>query len=108
MLPSGVTATASGQVPTGTVLRTLADATSISDTLSSVQFATKACRPSGVTATASGAFPTVIDWIARGLVDPGLIITHQVDFRDVNGAFDLAERNPRESCKVLLDFGADE
>lgn len=53
-------------------------------------------------------FPTVIDWIARGLVDPGLIITHQVDFRDVNGAFDLAERNPRESCKVLLDFGVDE
>lgn len=52
-------------------------------------------------------FPTVIDWIARGLVDPGHIITHQVDFRDVNGAFDIAERNPRESCKVLLDFGAE-
>ena len=49
-------------------------------------------------------FPTVIDWIARGLVDPGHIITHQVDFRDVTGAFDIAERNPRESCKVLLDF----
>lgn len=53
-------------------------------------------------------FPTVIDWIARGLVDPGQIITHQVDFRDVTGAFDLAERNPRQSCKVLLDFGVDD
>jgi threonine dehydrogenase-like Zn-dependent dehydrogenase len=52
-------------------------------------------------------FPTVIDWIARGLVDPGHIITHQVDFRDVAGAFAITERNPRESCKVLLDFGAD-
>ncbi|HSW06754.1 Zn-dependent oxidoreductase [Aquabacterium sp.] len=52
-------------------------------------------------------FPTVIDWIARGLVDPGHIVTHQVDFHDVAGAFDLAERNPRESCKVLLDFGTD-
>ena len=52
-------------------------------------------------------FPTVIDWIQRGLVDPGRIITHQVDFRDVNGAFDIAERNPRQSCKVLLDFGAE-
>jgi len=50
-------------------------------------------------------FPTVIDWITRGLVDPGHIVTHQVDFHDVAGAFDLAERNPRESCKVLLDFG---
>ena len=52
-------------------------------------------------------FPTVIDWIARGLVDPAHIITHKIDFRDVAGAFDLAERNPRDSCKVLLDFGAD-
>lgn len=52
-------------------------------------------------------FPTVIDWIARGLVDPGHIITHKVDFHDVTGAFDIAERNPRESCKVLLDFGVD-
>ena len=52
-------------------------------------------------------FPTVIDWITRGLVDPGHIITHKVDFHDVAGAFDIAERNPRESCKVLLDFGVD-
>jgi L-gulonate 5-dehydrogenase len=50
-------------------------------------------------------FPTVIDWISRGLVDPGHIVTHQVDFREVASAFELAERNPRESCKVLLDFG---
>jgi L-gulonate 5-dehydrogenase len=50
-------------------------------------------------------FPTVIDWIQRGLVDPGRIISHKVDFRDVAGAFDIAERNPRYSCKVLLDFG---
>ena len=50
-------------------------------------------------------FPTVIDWITRGLVDPGHIITHKVDFRDVAQAFDIAERNPHESCKVLLDFG---
>ncbi len=50
-------------------------------------------------------FPTVIDWISRGLVNPGHIVTHQVDFRDVAGAFELAERHPRESCKVLLDFG---
>lgn len=52
-------------------------------------------------------FPTVIDWISRGLVHPERIITHKVDFRDVAGAFDLAERQPRYSCKVLLDFGAD-
>lgn len=50
-------------------------------------------------------FPTVIDWISRGLVHPERIITHKVDFRDVQGAFDIAEKQPRYSCKVLLDFG---
>ncbi|WP_157269525.1 Zn-dependent oxidoreductase [Azohydromonas aeria] len=52
-------------------------------------------------------FPTVIDWIARGLVDPGHIVTHEVDFRDVAGAFALAQERPTQSCKVLLDFGAE-
>jgi len=50
-------------------------------------------------------FPTVIDWIERGLVDLSHIITHKVDFHDVASAFHLAESAPRESCKVLLDFG---
>lgn len=50
-------------------------------------------------------FPKVIDWVSRGLVHPERIITHKVDFRDAVGAFDLAEKHPRESCKVLLDFG---
>ena len=52
-------------------------------------------------------FPTVIDWISRGLVQPEHIITHKVDFRDVRQAFDIAEKQPRYSCKVLLDFGTD-
>ncbi|TDV35587.1 L-gulonate 5-dehydrogenase [Paraburkholderia caballeronis] len=52
-------------------------------------------------------FPTVIDWISRGLVHPEHIVTHRVDFRNVGDAFELAEHSPKESCKVLLDFGAD-
>jgi L-gulonate 5-dehydrogenase len=51
-------------------------------------------------------FPTVIDWITRGLVDPERIVTHKLDFRKVDEAFDLAEKQPRYSCKVLLDFGS--
>lgn len=46
----------------------------------------------------------VIDWISRGLVHPEHIVTHKVDFRDVASAFELAEGNPEESCKVLLDL----
>jgi L-gulonate 5-dehydrogenase len=52
-------------------------------------------------------FPTVIDWIGRGLVHPERIITHKVDFRSAKEAFEVAERRPRYSCKVLLDFGVD-
>lgn len=52
-------------------------------------------------------FPTVIDWIERGLVDLSHIITHKMDFHDVANAFHIAESTPRESCKVLLDFGSD-
>jgi len=49
-------------------------------------------------------FPQVIDWIARGLIQPEHIVTHKVGFRDVARAFEMAERNPAESCKILLDF----
>ncbi|MGN4149642.1 alcohol dehydrogenase catalytic domain-containing protein [Burkholderia gladioli] len=41
----------------------------------------------------------------RGLVTPASIVTHKVDFREVGSAFELAEGNPKEACKVLLDFG---
>ncbi|CAJ8835699.1 dehydrogenase [Burkholderia pseudomallei] len=51
-------------------------------------------------------FPQVIEWIADGRVHPEHIVTHTLDFRDVARAFELAERNPRESCKILLDFAA--
>jgi L-gulonate 5-dehydrogenase len=52
-------------------------------------------------------FPTVIDWISRGLVDPERIVTHKLSFREVDAAMEIAEKQPRYSCKVLLDFGAE-
>lgn len=52
-------------------------------------------------------FPKVIDWLERGLVTPESIITHKVNFREVGSAFDLAEHSPKDTCKVLLDFGAE-
>jgi L-gulonate 5-dehydrogenase len=49
-------------------------------------------------------FPRVIEWVSEGRIDPERIITHRIDFREVSNAFELIERNPNESCKVLLDF----
>ena len=51
-------------------------------------------------------FPRVIDWVAKGLVRPDRIITHRIDFRDVTNAFAVVEGNPKDACKVLLEFSA--
>jgi len=52
----------------------------------------------------SSMFPRVIEWVAKGLVRPDLIITHRIDFRKVTEAFAVVEGNPKDACKVLLEF----
>jgi len=54
----------------------------------------------------SAMFPRVIEWMARGRLQPERLITHRLDFREVKRAFELLEGDPRTTCKVLLDFGA--
>jgi L-gulonate 5-dehydrogenase len=49
-------------------------------------------------------FPRVIEWVAKGLVHPDRIITHRIDFRKVTEAFAVVEGNPKDACKVLLEF----
>jgi L-gulonate 5-dehydrogenase len=51
-------------------------------------------------------FPKVIDWVSKGLINPGKIITHQIHFTEVTKAFELIQTDPKSSCKVLLDFSA--
>ncbi|MBJ3816185.1 Zn-dependent oxidoreductase [Shimwellia pseudoproteus] len=52
----------------------------------------------------AGKFPVVIDWLARGLIDPGKLITHKVDYQQVIQAIELFERDQQHCCKVLLTF----
>ena len=49
-------------------------------------------------------FPRVIEWIAKGLVRPGP--HHHAPHRlpQCHGAFAIVERNPKDACKVLLEF----
>ena len=51
-----------------------------------------------------GMFPRVIEWVGKGLIKPQRIISHRIDFHDIVKAFDLIQRDPRSSSKVLLDF----
>jgi L-gulonate 5-dehydrogenase len=53
----------------------------------------------------SAMFPRVIEWMSRGLLQPERLITHRLDFREVERAFELLEGEPNRTCKVLLDFG---
>ncbi|WP_039058391.1 Zn-dependent oxidoreductase [Enterobacter sp. Bisph1] len=52
----------------------------------------------------AGKFPQVIDWLARGLISPALLVTHQFDYQHVTDAIELFEKDQRQCCKVLLTF----
>lgn len=49
-------------------------------------------------------FPVVIDWLARGLIDPGKLVTHKFDYQHVTDAIELFEKDQQKCCKVLLTF----
>lgn len=49
-------------------------------------------------------FPEVINWIANQDIDPDLIITHEFHFLDIEQAMSTFENDPKNCCKVLLNF----
>jgi len=51
-------------------------------------------------------FPVVIDWLARGLIDPAKLVTHKFRYQHVTDAIALFETDRRRCCKVLLTFGS--
>ncbi|MEA1065042.1 Zn-dependent oxidoreductase [Erwinia sp. HR93] len=52
----------------------------------------------------SRRFPMVIEWMKRRNIDALKLITHHYAFQDVMNAMDVFENNPKECCKVLLEF----
>ena len=49
-------------------------------------------------------FPVVIDWLERGLIDPDKLVTHTFDYRRVEEAITVFEKDQKQCCKVLLTF----
>lgn len=49
-------------------------------------------------------FPVVLDWLAKGLIDPDKLITHYFDYHNVINAIELFEKDQKSCCKVLLTF----
>ena len=52
----------------------------------------------------SNRFPEVIGWISEKKVQTGPMVTHSFPFTQVQAAFDLIEKSPETTCKVLLTF----
>ena len=49
-------------------------------------------------------FGKVIDWMARGLLKPSLLISHQFTMDEATAAFSTIESNPSACCKVVLSI----
>ncbi|MHC1762247.1 MAG: zinc-binding alcohol dehydrogenase family protein [Negativicutes bacterium] len=52
----------------------------------------------------AGKFPEVIGWLARREVKTGPLVSHEFDFLDVKDAFSQIERDPENTCKVIVTF----
>jgi L-gulonate 5-dehydrogenase len=52
----------------------------------------------------SNRFPEAIRWISEGKVQTGPMVTHAFPFTEAQAAFDLLEKSPQTTCKVLLTF----
>lgn len=49
-------------------------------------------------------FPEVIQWVANKEVDPAPLISHEFAFLDISNAFSLIEKNPDDTCKIIITF----
>lgn len=49
-------------------------------------------------------FPVVLNWLMKGLIDPGELITHRFNYRKITDAIELFEKDQKSCCKVLLNF----
>lgn len=52
----------------------------------------------------AGKFPAVIEWLARKEVKTGPLVSHEFAFAKIHDAFELLEKNPEETCKVIITF----
>ncbi|HWR40653.1 MAG TPA: zinc-binding alcohol dehydrogenase family protein [Patescibacteria group bacterium] len=52
----------------------------------------------------AGKFPAVIDWVAKGEVQTAPLVSHEFRFEDIQAAFDLLDKSPETTCKVILTF----
>ncbi|MBN1681478.1 MAG: alcohol dehydrogenase catalytic domain-containing protein [Anaerolineae bacterium] len=77
----------------------------LGEQLSAVHFKTLVIKEAEIIASrvTCGEFPRAIRMMAKGLLHPDLLITHQMPMRDVTQAFDIVDRDQPDTIKIVLD-----
>jgi L-gulonate 5-dehydrogenase len=79
--------------------------TGLGDQQSALRFKTLVMKEAKIIASrvTLGEFPRAIRLLARGLLHPELLITHQMALSDINAAFAQVDREEGETLKVVLN-----
>jgi threonine dehydrogenase-like Zn-dependent dehydrogenase len=77
----------------------------LGEQLTAVHFKTLVLKEAQIIASrvTLGEFPQAIRLLDKGLLHPGLLVSHQVTMRDVAAAFEQVDREDPRTLKVVLD-----
>jgi len=77
----------------------------LGEQLTAVHFKTFVLKEAQIIASrvTLGEFPQAVRLLAKGLLHPELLVTHQVTMRDVAAAFEQVDREDPRTLKVVLD-----
>ncbi len=80
----------------------------LGDQFSAVHFKTLVLKEALLIASrvTLGEFPRAIRLMAKGLLHPDLLVTHQMTMREVAAAFSKVDREEAETIKIVLDIQA--
>lgn len=77
----------------------------LGEQLSAVHFKTLVIKEAEIIASrvTCGEFPRAIRMMAKGLLHPELLITHQMPMREVSQAFNIVDQDQPDTIKIVLD-----
>ncbi|MBN2302839.1 MAG: alcohol dehydrogenase catalytic domain-containing protein [Anaerolineae bacterium] len=80
----------------------------LGEQLTPVHFKTLVIKEAAIIASrvTLGEYPRALRMMAKGLLHPDLLITHQMPMRDVTEAFGIVDRDDPDTIKIVLDVQA--
>ena len=80
----------------------------LGEQLTAVHFKTLVMKEASIIASrvTLGEYPRALRMMAKGLLHPELLITHNMPMRDVTEAFSIVDRDDPDTIKIVLDTQA--